>query len=361
MARRAAAFIVSGVATILSACGSPATDATVHAGVSAAQAGKPPAALQTVMGVSKENGYVHLEITEAGFWPERPAPAGLRYYTVGVRGTSRSGAGGDDLLGRSKGNDFLLDVRRFVYAQNDRGCIAHPERDVNGVDRLIGDSITFPMNGSAEGRLVFLVPDDTTRVRLLIAPGDDGGLIVPAGADFAPSWPAPLHTIDDGSTMRIHVLPIAPAPAALPSPAAGREHVVIDVAVENLSATQGIELQTSQQLRLVDAGGRFVQPSPALTQQLGCRLDDGDVIPPGHTRRLQAVYDVPAGAPRRLQYCGFEKDETIVDVKPPAEAVLRTRGGSHTTLEAAGERADASAAAIAESLDSTFVDPTAMF
>jgi hypothetical protein len=63
----------------------------------------------------------------------------------------------------------------------------------------------------------------------------------------------------------------------------------------------------------VDDAGRFVQPSP-LTTQLGCRLDDGDVIPPGHTRRLQAVYDMPAGEPRRLQYRGFEKEEATVDL-----------------------------------------------
>lgn len=64
----------------------------------------------------------------------------------------------------------------------------------------------------------------------------------------------------------------------------------------------------------MDQSGTFVQPS-ALTKQIGCRLDDGDVIPPGHSRRFQAVYDMPAGESRRLQYRGFEVDETTVDLE----------------------------------------------
>lgn len=326
-----------GVTAVVSACGSPASDSVVETGATVeppsissrdrpSSAGAPfpglggmapqtggsrPAGPPAVAGGPRENSYLRLEVTEAGFWPDRAAPSGLRYYTVGLRGTSRSESA--QLLGRSKGDDMILDVRRFVFAQDERGCISRPERDVTGVANLIGDSITFPRSGHVEGRLVFLVPDDTKQIRVLVAPAGEG-LIVPAGPDFTPAWPTPIHTIDDGSLMRVHVLPIAPAPAALPPPGAGRELVVVDVAVENSSATQGVEFQTSQQLRLVDAGGRFIQLSP-LTERLACRLADGDVIPPGHTRRLQAVYDMPAGAPRRLQYRGFEKDQATVEIK----------------------------------------------
>jgi hypothetical protein len=254
-----------------------------------------------------------LQVTEAGFWPaDRAAPPGLRYYTVGLRGTSKSDSA-HPVFAQSKGNEVLVDVRRFVFGQNDQGCIFRPEREVAGVERLTGDSIVFPITGHAEGRLVFLVPEETLHVRVLIAPAGEG-LVIPAGADFTPSWPKPLHTIDDGATLRVQVLPPSSLPASFPPAPAGREHVVIDVAVENRKTEQGVEFQTSQQLRLVDTAGRFVQPS-AITKQLGCRLDDSDVIPPGHTRRLRVVYDMPAGAPRRLQYRGFELEETTVDLK----------------------------------------------
>ncbi len=305
---------VAGAASDAASAASPAPPPASPASAGAAASPSPPAgAPPAVRAAPRENGYLRLQVTEAGFWPaDRSAPPGLRYYTVGLLGTSKSDSA-DPVFAQTKGNDVLLDVRRFVFGQNDQGCIVRPERDVAGVERLIGDSIAFPPVKHAEGRLVFLVPEDTVHMRVVIAPAGEG-LIVPAGPDFTPSWPAPLHTIDDGSTLRVHVLPSPRPRASLPPAAAGREHVVVDVAVENRTAEQGVEFQTSQQLRLVDAGGRFVQPSAPLTKLLGCRLDDGDVIPPGQTRRLQVVYDVPAGAPRRLQYRGFEKDEATVDL-----------------------------------------------
>lgn len=310
---------------LATACGTPSSEPAVGAEASAAppaaaSSSSPPppsptvapSAPPSVSGPPGENGYLRLQVTEAGFWPtDRAAPPGLRYYTVGLRGTSKSDSA-DAVFAQTKGNDVILDVRRFVFGQNEQGCIFRPEREVSGVQRLIGDAIAFPPTEHAEGRLVFLVPEETVHVRVVVAPAGEG-LVVPAGPDFTPSWPAPLHTIDDGTTLRVHVLPSPSPPASLPPAAPGREHVVLDVAVENRTDAQGVEFQTSQQLRLVDTGGRFVQPSP-LTKHLGCRLDDGDVIPPGHTRRLRLVYDMPAGAPRRLQYRGFERDEATVAV-----------------------------------------------
>jgi len=207
----------------------------------------------------------------------------------------------------------MIDARKFVFAQNERGCLSQPQFDVTSVPNLFGDSMTFSPSKASEGRLTFLVPDDTQRIRVLIAPAGSDGLAVSAGADFTPSWPTPVHTIDDGNTMRILVLPTPSPSSALPPLTAGREYVVLDVVVQNLNTEQGIEFQPSQQLRLMDSAGKFVTASTA-TQQLGCRMNDGDVVPPGQARRLMAVYEMPAGAPRRLHYRGFEKAETIVAI-----------------------------------------------
>ena len=283
------------------------------AGGAKGQAASTAVNLPRVPANPKENDIFRLQVTEAGFFPAaRPSSPGRRYYTVGLSGTSRSASG--QLLGGSKGDDVIIDVRKFVFAQNERGCLAQPEFDVAGVPNLFGDSMTFSPSKASEGRLTFLVPDDTERVRVLIAPAGADGLAVPAGPDFTPAWPTPAHTIADGNTMRILVLPTPALPSGLPPPAAGREHVALDVVVQNLNKDQGIEFQPSQQLRLMDPAGKFVMASAA-TQQLGCRMNDGEIIPPAQARRLMAVYEMPTGVARRLHYRGFEKDEAIVAIR----------------------------------------------
>ena len=268
-----------------------------------------------VQGVARENKALRLEVTEAGFGlPGRAVSPGSRFYVVGLRGISRSDSA-HAIIGQTKGNDVYIDVRRFVYAQNEQGCISRPEQNTEGLDRPLGDAVTFSLLQHKSGQLAFLVPDGTRRVRLLLAPGGEDGLVVPAGEDFSPAWPPPIQTIDDGTTMRVHVLPLASIAAHVPPPPSGREHIALDVAVENLKQDQGIEFQTSQQLRLISPTGAFVQQTVALTKLLACRLDDGDVIPPGHVRRLVAIFEVPSGSPVRLQYRGFEKDEAIVQIR----------------------------------------------
>jgi len=300
--------------TLAAGCGGPSPDKTQETSTSASSspASEPAAAagggsaneLRPLSGPPRSNKYVQLGVTEAGFAPSGPpTPPGLRHYVVGLKG-----------IGRSRGNDFLLEIQRFVFAQNERGCISHPERDATWLQHPFGESAMFTVKQPTEGEFAFLMPDDTQRVRVLIAPAGADGLVVPVGDEFTPTWPTPVQTIEDGSTLRVLVLANPTQAAALPPPAAGREHVVLDFVVENLTTTQGIEFTTSQQLRLEAPAGSFVQPS-ALTQQIACRLDDGDVVPPGHSRRLQAVYDVPAGTPLRLQYRGFEVEQTSVDLK----------------------------------------------
>jgi hypothetical protein len=264
--------------------------------------GSKPAA-PTLVGPTQQNEVLQLGVSEAGFGPAgRQAPAGLRYYTVGLRGISRSPT---DIVD--------LPFAQSVFLQNDRGCVSQPERNITELARPFGDIGSFPPTGPNEGQVAFLVPDDTKNVRVLVAPARGGGMLLPTGAAFTPAWPTPINTIQDGSTMRVHVLPTPARPATLPAPAAGREQVLLDVVIENLKPTQGIEVQATEQLRLVNPAGGFIQPSP-LSAQLPCRLGDTGVIPAGGARRFMLVYDVPAGIPRRLQYRGFEKDETFVEL-----------------------------------------------
>jgi hypothetical protein len=254
-------------------------------------------------GPTRENEVVQLAVSEAGFGPAgRQAPAGLRYYAVTVRGTSKSPK---DIV--------RLPLGQIVFLQTDRGCVAQPETDVAGLSRPFTEIASFVPGEPNEGQLVFLVPEDTKNARVLITPSGRGQLILPTAPDAAPSWPAPVQTIEDGSTMKVLILPRPARPANLPAAAAGREQFLLDVVAQN-TARQGIELQGAQQLRLVNPGGGFIEPSP-LSNQLACRLGDVGVIPAGQARRFLLVYDVPAGMAKKLQYRGFEKDEVVVDLK----------------------------------------------
>jgi transglutaminase-like putative cysteine protease len=299
---------------LASGCGDSSRDADQPAPGASAATDEQPApseAPQIISGTERQNNILRLAVTEARFETNAPdAPPGLRYYTVGLRGMSRSQ------------NDVAIDVQSFVFAQNERGCLSRPEVNASWLKRPFGPTATFTAAGLSEGQLAFLVPDDTKQLRVLLAPAGGNGLAVPAGDDFLPSGPVSESTIVDGSTLRVIILPRAERPGSLPLPAEGRQQVILDFVIENLQTSQGIEFTTSQQLRLVDPAGAFVQPS-ALTQQLGCRLDDGDPIPPGQVRRFQVVYEIPADAPLRLHYRGFEIDEAYVNLKdPPAAEVM---------------------------------------
>lgn len=263
-----------------------------------------PATPPPLIGAVQQNELMQLGVSEAGFGPSgREAPAGQRYYTVGLRGVSRSPT---DII--------ELPFSQVVFLQTDRGCVSQPQRDITELTRPFGDYGAFIPTAPNEGQVTFLVPDDTQDVRVLIVPTRGGDLVLPAGPEFTPSWPAPVHTIEDGSTLRVLVLPTPARPATLPAPAPDREQVLLDVVIENLVPSQGIEFQGRQQLRLADPAGSFIQPSP-LSSQFACKLGEVDVIPGGNVRRFMLVYDVPTGMPLKLQYRGFEVNEVTVDIE----------------------------------------------
>jgi hypothetical protein len=265
--------------------------------------GTAPTAAPPTVGSARQNDVVQLAVSEAGFSVGGAAPAGFRYYVVGLRGISRSPK---DVID--------LPLGQFVFLQDDQGCISPPVQDVEGLSRPFGHTASFPPTSPNEGQMKFLVPDNIRQTRVIVAPRTGGVLTLPTGPDFAPSWPAPQATIDDGSVMKLLVLPTSAVPRSLPAPASGRELVMLDVVAQNLNATQGIDFQGTMQLRFVDPSGAFIQPAP-VSSQLRCSLGDTGVIPAASTRRFQYVYDVPAGMPLKLQYRGFEKDEVVVEIK----------------------------------------------
>ena len=86
----------------------PATTAGTSAGPAQSVTGTPATNLPKVAGAPQQNDILRVAVTEAGFFPAGgTSSVGRRYYTVGLRGISRSDSG--QLMGASKG-----DVGRHV-------------------------------------------------------------------------------------------------------------------------------------------------------------------------------------------------------------------------------------------------------
>ena len=116
------------------------------------------------------------------------------------------------------------------------------------------------------------------------------------------------HT--DGKVLRVHVVGTTAPPTGLPAPGAGREHLVVDYVVENLTTGTGAELQPEPQFALADGQGTKYEPAPE-SQQLPCRLTGANVVPAGGWRRFSLLYVVPAGQPLSLKYRGFESEGSL--------------------------------------------------
>lgn len=251
-------------------------------------------------GPERANNLVRLMLTEARV-TEGPAHDGRRRYVVGVRGTSASRT---DIVD--------IPIHRIAFLIDDQGCIAQPERLPTGLARPFGEIAAFPPLAANEGQMAFQLPASGKAVALLIRPAQGGAIDLAPSPGFKPAWPTPAQTFADGSTMRVHLLPAPPLPSDLPPPADGTRRLLIDVAIENLSATRGIEFQPVQ-LRLVMPDGRYVDPSP-LSRRLPCRLDGEGVVPAGGVRRFQLLYDVAGDGAPRVHFRGFELQEATADL-----------------------------------------------
>jgi hypothetical protein len=261
--------------------------------------GTPPSSPSPTVGPMRHNEILQLAVTEADAGPSGiVAPPGMRAFVVGLRGTSRSPKDIVDI-------PFL----QFVYAQNEQGCVVRPEAAPTGLARAFEEIGSFPPTGANEGQLLFFVPAESKALRVLLRSAKGAPIDLPAPADFKPSWPTPTQTIADGTTLRVHLLPTPAWPTGSPGPDPARR--LVDVVVENLNPSKGVELQ-SVQLRLVKQDGSFVEPSPS-SADLPCRLIPDIVIPPATARRFALIYDVGPDEKVRMNYRGFELDETTVD------------------------------------------------
>lgn len=252
-----------------------------------------------MLGAAQQNELLELAVTDAAWATTGPqAPDGFRYFVISLRGVSRS-----------SGDIVQLELDKYLFLQDEHAFIAQPEPNAMWLPRPFKGLTPFLPVAPNEGQIAFLLPSDTGHMMLLLRPPGGGSIDLPAPDQVKPSWPQPLATIVDGSTLKLHRLPASPTPSDLRPPDAGRQYVLLDLVAENLQP-KGVELQPNQQFRLQDASGAIYLPLPD-SRRLRFHLTGRGVVPAGGARRFQLLYSVPAGQAMRLAYRGFEKSEAI--------------------------------------------------
>jgi hypothetical protein len=202
----------------------------------------------------------------------------------------------------------------YGFLQTDQGCMARPESRADNVSRPLSPTGRFPPFAPSEGQLAFVVPADSKGATLLLRVRDRAGALeMPVVGNAKPAWPAPASTVTDGDVLKVHRLPGIAVPAGVPPAPSGSERIALDLVVENLRPSDGIELQLGQQFRLVTPDGKRIEPEGD-SARAPCSLT-GDVVPAGSSRRFTLVYDVPPGQPLQFEYRGFSVKSELVKLR----------------------------------------------
>ncbi len=133
--------------------------------------GKPAPPPGPPLGAAKQNEVLELAVTESSLSAsDQPSAPGLRSFTLGLRGISRSPTD-------------IVDVKfdEYAFLQTDQGCVAQPETDVSSLARPFAKLASFLPTSPDEGQLVFLVPSDTKNVKFLLRPATRGALDLTVG------------------------------------------------------------------------------------------------------------------------------------------------------------------------------------
>jgi len=256
--------------------------------------GAPPRLASSLGGPSHANEFVDLTLTGAS-WAEGAAKdPGMRTLVLTIKGISLQNAMVDMPFGE------------FASLQTDQGCIAQPDEQSPAVLRPLAPVGRFIPLAPNEGQLAFTLPAATRGATFVFRASQGKPIEFPVLGDASPQRPATRATVTDGSTLKLHLVgTLSGAPAGVEPPESGREYIVVDYLVENLHATQGLELQPAEQLALVDGAGEHHAPDAA-SDRLPCRLTGAGVVPAGGWRRFSLLYTVPAGQPLIVEYRGFE-------------------------------------------------------
>jgi hypothetical protein len=263
--------------------------------------GAAPVLAGSLGGGSRANEFVDLALTGSSWSNPAAADSGTRRFVLGLRGISRQNA--------------IVDVpfEEFGFLQTDQGCLAQPDVKADGLTRQLAPTGRFLPFVPSEGQLAFALPAGATPIAFLLRLQQGGPIDMPLKPGARPQWPSPEAAITDGDVLKVFKLPGTAVPVGVPPAPSGSERVAIDLVVENLRSNAGIDLQASQQFRLVTPDGERHEPS-ADSEKAPCSLG-GAVVPARATRRFTMIYDVPPGQPLQFEYRGFNVKSELVKVR----------------------------------------------
>lgn len=245
-----------------------------------------------------EAGVYRTEFTrQAG--PATP-PAGSRYLMVDLGMTSLSA-----------GNVVQVDLNQFAFLIEDGVYQYRAAKELAGFPYQFYGTVNVLPGFLRRGVVVFVVPEQTGRLELLIAAARVEPLAFVLTPDVAAkAQPRPLRSIQDGDVAEI-MLNAASAADRLgdAAAAAGRRFLVLDVTALNKDGRRGVIIQPVQ-FTLTDGQRTFTQS--AATAKLLRGLVAERVIPAGGRGRFEIAFEVPTDAQGlRLKYQGFTKIEEV--------------------------------------------------
>jgi len=226
------------------------------------------------------------------------APAGQTYAMIDIR-----------MRALSPGNLVRFDPTMYSVLGDADGYSYHVI-PVEGLDdEFTAATQLLPLIPS-RGTLAYLVPVTHSALTLAInLPGYKAvSLALPNSGVPAARIGKPLVSYEDPGTLALSVLGLSRASSiGSHSAAAGKDYLILDVLLLS-KVDDGIELQTAEQLLLLD-GPDAIAVDPDALEALPHGLKEGSVIPAHGQARFQVAYQVPATkAHFSLRYRGFQSD-----------------------------------------------------
>lgn len=162
----------------------------------------------------------------------------------------------------------------------------------------------------SRGTLAYLIPAAHSALTLTIDLPEYKAieLALPHSGPTATRAGKPLVSFEDPDTLTLGVLGLSRASSiGKNSAATGKDYLILDVLFAS-KVDQGIEIQTAEQLLLLD-GQNQIAVDPDALEALPHGLVENSVIPAHGQARFQVIYQVPkAAAHFTLRFRGFQSD-----------------------------------------------------
>jgi hypothetical protein len=216
--------------------------------------------------------------------------------------------------GKAEGSLVQAELENYAYLRDSQGNTFTPAKDVSAPGQFKG-MVQFLPGTLQRGSLVFPVPEQHGALTFVLPlPGYPPlELNLPdsatgSGARLTTATAPTLFTVSDGGTLEVQIHGAHWAPTLGDAqPEGGKRFLVLDLTLVN-KLDQGIEFQTSQQLKLLNGEEEILADTDAM-QKLAHPLNEDSVVPAHGRGRFEVAYQVPSNAGKLvLYYRGFNRE-----------------------------------------------------